>query len=213
MLARVAAVAPAVASSGCSVVGIRTTEEPSYQVVDHVGPVEIRRYGPRVAAETTVRGDELSARSEGFERLAGYIFGGNTARSSIAMTAPVAQSPAASGGGSAKIEMTAPVAQEKSGDAWQIRFFMPAGRTLESLPVPNDPAVVLHVVERQTVAVLRFTGNRDGEAVAERQRAMIAALADSQWKPAGEPFAWFYDPPWTIPWLRRNEAVVSVTAK
>ncbi|MGC8478240.1 MAG: SOUL family heme-binding protein, partial [Acetobacteraceae bacterium] len=79
---------------GCSVVGIRAaTPQPRYRVIGHLGPVELRQYGPRLAAETTVRGSEIEARSKGFRRLAGYIFGANTnaggAGSEIAMTAPV----------------------------------------------------------------------------------------------------------------------------
>lgn len=39
--------------------------------------VEIRHYGPRLAAETTVEASEERARNEGFRRLARYIFGAN----------------------------------------------------------------------------------------------------------------------------------------
>ena len=111
--------------SACSVFGIRTgTEEPHFVVVDHLGPVEIRRYDARVAAETTVDASEMAARSTGFRRLAGYIFGANAAKASIAMTAPVAQS-AASG---QRIAMTAPVDQVRdAGGGWVIRF-LPAER-------------------------------------------------------------------------------------
>ena len=82
---------------GCSCprvrwVGVRTVEEPPYAVVRDVGPVQIRSYGPRLAAEAVVGGDEIDARSKGFQLLAGYIFGGNRSRTTIAMTAPVAQS-------------------------------------------------------------------------------------------------------------------------
>jgi hypothetical protein len=74
--------------------------------------------------------DEVAARSDGFRRLARYIFGGNVSRQSIAMTAPVAQ----------QIAMTAPVAQMPAeGGAWAIRFFLPAVLTVETAPVPFDP--------------------------------------------------------------------------
>ncbi len=80
-------------AGGCSVFGIRTGEEPAYTVERRVGSAEIRSYGPGVAAETGVTAeagvaaDEMRARRTGFERLAGYIFGGNSAKQSIAMTA------------------------------------------------------------------------------------------------------------------------------
>ena len=67
--------------------------------------LEIRNYGPRIAAETTVFGDEDKALSDGFRRLAGYIFGGNHGSAKIAMTAPVARQ------SGQKIAMTAPVSK------------------------------------------------------------------------------------------------------
>lgn len=93
----------------CSAFGIRGgTEEPRHSTVERLGDVEIRRYAPRLAAETTVPGDAYAARGEGFRRLAGYIFGGNAGRRRIDMTAPVAQAGAQPG---ERIAMTAPVAQ------------------------------------------------------------------------------------------------------
>ncbi|RYY11478.1 MAG: heme-binding protein [Alphaproteobacteria bacterium] len=115
-------------SAGCSVFGVRNEQTPAYTVERTIGPdVEIRRYGPRLAAETAVSGSETAARSQGFQRLASYIFGGNTTKSSIDMTAPVAQTKT--------IDMTAPVAQSRTTDGrWRIRFFMPENYTLETLP-------------------------------------------------------------------------------
>ena len=190
--------------AACSVVGIRETQEPAFTVIGQAGPAELRQYGPRVAAETTVSADEIGARSAGFRRLAGYIFGGNTSKAQIAMTAPVAQA-------SETIAMTAPVAKAKVADgAWLVRFFMPAGSTLETLPTPSDPAVKLVPVPAETVATLRFTGSTSPDAVREQQAALLKALSGSVWTPTGTVTAWFYDPPWTLPFLRRNEAVVTV---
>ncbi len=199
------AVLSGVGVAACSVVGIREPEEPAFTVVGHAGLAELRQYGPRVAAETTVAADEIGARSAGFRRLAGYIFGGNTSKAKIAMTAPVAQA-------SETIAMTAPVATAKAADgAWVVRFFMPAGSTLDTLPTPNDPAVRLVPVPGETVAALRFTGSTAPGAVREQQDALLKALSGSGWTPTGTVAAWFYDPPWTLPFRRRNEAVVTVT--
>lgn len=190
----------------CSVVGIRSgTEEPAFSVVASFGEVEIRRYEPRIAAETEVAGEEEAARSEGFRRLAGYIFGANSRRDRIAMTAPVAQAPAGE-----RIAMTAPVAQSGGDGTWRIRFFMPASYTMETLPIPNEATVSLVAVSEETVAVLRFSGIPRARAVAERTAALLAALQGSPWMPAGQPQAAFYDPPWTIPVFRRNEVMVTV---
>jgi hypothetical protein len=186
-------------------VGIRSgTEEPKYQVVGQVGSVEIRQYAPRLAARVTVPGDEIAARSAGFRKLAGFIFGGNTAKTSISMTAPVAQS-------SAKIAMTAPVAQTPGpGGAWTIMFYMPAGYTAATLPKPNDPAISIVEVPGETDAVLRFSGIPGAKPVAQAKQVLLATLAGSAWVPAGDVFEWFYDPPWTLPFARRNEVGVAV---
>lgn len=210
MKSKIVAVAAALLTSACSTVGVRSgTEEPAFTEVARVGAVEIRTYGERIAAQTVVTGSSEAARNRGFQRLAGYIFGGNTARTSIAMTAPVAQ---AGDGRSQSIAMTAPVAQGAVGqDRWTIQFFMPSEYTMASLPVPRDPSVVLAVVPAETYAVLRFSGLGSARAVAEKEAELDAALTGSGWAAAGDPVVWFYDPPWTLPPLRRNEVAVRVT--
>lgn len=187
--------------------GIRSgTEEPAYRVVAHVATVEIRQYGPRIAAQTEVAGEQQEALRTGFQRLAGYIFGGNKARTSIAMTAPVVQAP-----GSETIAMTAPVTQTQDASGqWVVQFFMPAQYTLQTLPVPDDPTVKLVEVPSATVAVLRFSGFAGAETVRSEQAELLKLLDGSAWHPAGAPQTWYYDPPWTLPFLRRNEVLVPV---
>ena len=77
--------------------------------------------------------------------------------------------------------------------------------------MPRDPAVVLAVVPAETYAVLRFSGLGSARAVAEKEAELDAALSGSGWTSAGDPVVWFYDPPWTLPPLRRNEVAVRVT--
>lgn len=195
--------------SACSVVGVRSgTEQPRYDVVARLADgVEVRRYAPRLAAETTVDGTEYAARSTGFRRVAGYIFGGNSGRARIAMTAPVAVAPAGRG---ERIAMTAPVSQLRDADGrWTIRFFLPA--SLTDPPRPRDDSVVIVQVPAEIMAVQRFSGIPGAAAVARQIRVLQAAVAGSGWHAAGPPVAWFYDPPWTIPALRRNEVAVPVS--
>lgn len=198
--------------SGCSLVGIRSGyEQPAYEAVDRFDPgVEIRRYGPRLAAETTVEAADAEAgRNAAFRILAGYIFGANRAKGEIAMTSPVeVQS------GSRKIAMTSPVEAASAGSGrFTMRFFLPAQLTLATAPEPTDPRVRLLELPGQTLAALRFTGSRGGERVAAESGALLRALDGSAWQPAGEPFAFFYDPPWTLPFLRRNEVAVEVARR
>ena len=201
-------VAGQVAEAGGTIVGIRHgTEEPQFTVERRFGDVEIRRYGSRIAAETTIEANEESARSEGFRRLARYIFGGNKGSTKIAMTAPVAQEQGQ------KIAMTAPVAAQRCGTGqWVIRFFMPSNHSMDTLPTPNDERVRLVYVPGERMAVLRFSGVASPSAVAARTEELRKALRDNDIEVAGEPLTWFYDPPWTIPFRRRNEVAVSVAS-
>jgi len=198
----------ALALAGCSVFGIRSgTEEPSYRVLANVGPVEIRQYAPRLAASVTVQGDEIAARSTGFRRLARFIFGANTSNADISMTAPVAQS-------AAKIAMTAPVAQVQGpAGSWTITFFMPAKYTVANLPKPADAGIQITQVPGATYGVVRFSGIPSAAPVAAAQARLFGALAGSNWVPEGGVEDWFYDPPWTLPFARRNEVAVIVRPK
>jgi len=194
-------------------VGIRAgTEQPPYEVVGRVGDAEIRRYAPQIAAEAVVEGPVETARNEGFRRVAGYIFGDNTAKASVAMTAPVVQGREAAGG-SQSIAMTSPVVQQPAGgESWSIQFIMPSKYTLATLPQPNDPRVRLVEIPARTFAVVRFSGLGKADAVAQHEKALDAALAGSSWRAVGEPVTWYYDPPWTVPFLRRNEVARPVEA-
>lgn len=189
-----------------ALVGIRWgTEEPPHTTQRLSSSVEIRRYEQRIAAETTVAAGEEASRNEGFRRLASYIFGGNHRETEIAMTAPVTQQRGT------PIAMTAPVAQSaESTGQWTIRFFMPSRWTMDTLPTPDDERVRLTVVPPETVAVLTFTGDRGVKAVARRTEELRNTLRDSAFEAVGEPAAWFYDPPWTLPFRRRNEIAIAV---
>lgn len=182
------------------------TEEPKYTVTVKEGDFEVRDYPAMVAAEVTVSGDRGEASSEGFKLLAGYIFGGNTRKQSIAMTAPVVQSPSES----EKIAMTAPVLQTGQSGQWTVRFLMPSSYTLETLPKPNDDRVRLLPVPAARQAVVQFSGlAREGDILA--QTALLNTFVASQkLQMLGAPTLARYNPPWTPWFMRRNEIMVAV---
>lgn len=152
---------------------------------------------------------EWDARREGFRRLARYIFGANRAGRDIAMTAPVA---AAGRGG--RIAMTVPVASGASGAGHlAMRFFLPAALTAQSAPAPIDARVRIVTEPARRMAVLRWAGAIRPEATRAAEARLVARLARTSWQAEGEPESWFYDPPSTPFFLRRNEAVVAVTPR
>lgn len=190
-----------IGESALSLLGVRVgTEEPPHSVKKLADGVELRTYQTRIAAETTVTANEEGARSAGFRRLAAYIFGANHRDTRV-------DDP-----GSTQIAMTAPVAQSAGpGDDWIIRFYMPSKWAMGDLPSPDDDRVRLVNVPPQNLAVLRFSGNRDAHAVASHTEQLRNTLCAYGFDAIGETVAWFYDPPWTLSFLRRNEVAVPVS--
>ena len=180
-------------------------EEPAFKAVFREGAFEIRDYPALVVAEVTVSGDQMAAASRGFRLLAGYIFGGNKRRQSIAMTAPVAQAST-----SEKIAMTAPVTQTQREGEWIVRFTMPSAYSLATLPEPNDPEVHLRALPRARFAVLRFSGLARMDNVTAKTEELKKLAATHHQRTIGSPVLAQYDPPWT-PWLmRRNEVMITI---
>ncbi len=194
----------AIGSGGCKAVA--KIEEPAFTTQTHDGDFEIRHYGARVVARTQVEGDASSAGSEGFRRLAGYIFGKNHRKFEIAMTAPVGQQKGVS------IPMTAPVGQRREGTTWTVSFTMPAGATLPTLPEPDDTRVVLEELPPIDVAVVRFSGRWTDENVRERTDALRTWVASRGLRVTGDPEVNRYDPPWKPWFLRRNEIWLPIAA-
>jgi SOUL heme-binding protein len=182
------------------------TEEPAYTAIVDDGAFQVREYPALTVAETRVEGDRGRASGAGFRILAGYIFGGNTRRESIAMTAPVLQSPPSG----EKIAMTAPVSQTEVGDAWIVRFMMPSGYTLETLPKPDDPRVTLTVMPPARMAVVRFSGWANDREFQRKRAELEQWTAKRGLRTIGPASYAQYDDPWTAGPLRRNEVMLPV---
>ena len=193
------------------------TEEPKYIVNLKEDNVELRDYPAMVAAEVSVKGDRSEASSQGFQLLAGYIFGGNTKKQSIAMTAPVVQAAGAktesqsgSGSESEKIAMTAPVLQTGQSGSWTVRFLMPSSYTMETLPKPNDARVRLVPVPPARMAVVQFSGLAREDDIAAQTAVLNTFVTRRKLVALGTPALARYNPPWTPWFMRRNEIMVAV---
>ncbi len=186
-------------------------EEPAYTVGVREGSLEVRDYPALIAARVSVGGDRGAAVNTGFRLLAAYIFGGNTRRESIAMTAPVVQAPSADAKGRGEtIPMTAPVTQSGGPGGWEVSFLMPKGYTLASLPVPNDPRVHLVPLPPSRVAVARFSGLTGDDALRRQTADLEAFIARHHLRAVGPTSLSRYDPPWTPWFMRRNEIWIPV---
>ena len=213
------------------------TQQPRYAVERRVGDLEIRVYSACWVAETTVTDASWDeALREGFRRLARYIFGrnhpspfqpnrlgttdpvrpaaalrtddGNDSGYVIPMPVEVVARPPRPAD---KLAMTAPVNVATHEDrSYTIVFNLPFDRTLASLPAPDDERVRLERRPRRRVAVLRYRGGRSGPRVAEKFAELLRRVRAERLPYRGSPEYAGYDPPSTLPFLRRNEVWVEL---
>jgi hypothetical protein len=185
-------------------------EEPKFSLIEKSDDFELRLYKPMIVAETYVDGSLSEASSAGFRLIAGYIFGGNKSRQGfsperIAMTAPVTFEPS-----SQKLAMTAPVVVERKETRWRVHFVMPAGYTLDSLPIPNDSRVSLREIAEQRTAVIVFSGFAGEDKVKDKTAALFDWIRPRGLDATSSPQLARYNPPWTLPFLRRNEILIDI---
>ena len=191
------------------------TEEPKYTLLEKSEPFELRSYAPLIVAEVKVEGDLDAASNQGFRLIAAYIFGKNQVAEKISMTAPVGIEPTEPNQ-SAKIAMTAPVsiegnkANEGASGQWTVSFVMPSEYTLASLPKPLNSQVKIREVPAEKRAVITFSGFYNEEKVQEKTQALRDWMKSKNLRPASEPQFARYNPPWTLPFMRRNEVMIQV---
>lgn len=201
----------AIAALGAVLAGplMSRVEQPKYHVIETAGRLQIRDYPPMVVAEVALPGPREAALEQGFKLIAGYIFGKNSTASKVAMTAPVIQQ-AEAGRSGEKIAMTAPVVQQADGALWRVRFVMPAGDTIASLPKPDDARVKLLALPVRRFAVIRFSGLAGSRSLRKHTAQLRAFVRAQHLQPVGAPMDAYYNPPWTLPFLRRNEVMLEV---
>lgn len=179
-------------------------ETPNYQIVKSQDAIEIRQYEPMIIAEVQMSDKREDAIGDGFRLLADYIFGNNIANQDIAMTAPVQQQE------STKIAMTAPVQQQSAGDDWQVSFVMPSEYTMDTLPKPVNERVVLKEIPAKTFAAITFSGTNSDENVKAHEKILLEYVEANNLSVISTPKYAFYNPPWTLPPMRRNEVMIEI---
>lgn len=167
-------------------------DEPKYKVIENYKPVEIRQYQGFLIAEIETSGPRSEAISDGFKKLATYIFKENDAQE--------------------KMSMTAPVFQKKSEDAnsWKTSFVMPQKYTMQTLPLPHDKSIKIQEILPKKFAVIRFSGNATEESIQKNLTQLNSFLSTQRIQATGNHLYAFYNPPWTLPFLRRNEIMIEI---
>jgi len=184
------------------------TEEPKYTVLEKEPPFEVRSYAPMIVAEVQVNGDLDDASSQGFRLIAAYIFGQNQVNQKIAMTAPVTVEDQVVK--SAKIAMTVPVGIEPNAGKWTVSFVMPSEYTMDTIPKPINPLVQLRQIPAVKKAVIRFSGFYNQQKVDEKTLELEQWIKSRNLQSAGAPNFARYNPPWSLPFMRRNEVMINL---
>ena len=169
-------------------------EEPEYSIVKKTDVYEVRQYKKRTVAEVTY-GEEDS----GFRVLFDYISGANKGSKEVEMTIPVTQSK--------EIDMTVPVTQSMTDGKMSMRFFLPMQYSKQNAPEPNDERVRIIDLPAEYFAVISYSGFASDGNFEEHYTELKAALDKDGMVIKGPPIKATYNSPFTLPFLRRNEAM------
>lgn len=181
-------------------------KEPAFVVERSADGYEVRRYEPYLVAEAEVPSGTEDPLGAGFSMLFKYIGGANQGSRKIDMTAPVLKE----GPEPEKIPMTKPVLRRQEQGMTGVAFVLPPGYTLETVPPPNNPSIRIREIPTRRLAVLRFSGYATNPVVEEKRERLAALLARDGLRPAGGFVEAYYNPPWTPPFMRRNEVMVEI---
>ena len=181
-------------------------EEPAFDLIDKSASFEIRQYRAQLIAETIVEGEMRTASNRGFRVLASFIFGSNRIKESgtdkaekISMTAPVTVEP-----------QTGSMAAAEEANRWRIQFTMPSKYSITNLPQPLSPAIHIREVPAKRYAVVTFSGLSGAEKIRQKTLELLNWMQTKQLQAVGQPQLARYDPPWILPFFRRNEILVEI---
>lgn len=167
----------------------KTTTQ-AYKVIRKEKDFEIRFY-PVVTMATITSSAKTYKElgSSGFRRLAGYIFGGNSSKQ--------------------KISMTAPVHMDINDSASSMSFVMPAEYHKDNLPKPNDSEVKIENSTAEYVAAIKFGGFASSEKIKKYTELLDDLLKKNNLPNYGNFRFLGYNPPYQL-FGRRNEIIVTL---
>ena len=172
-----------------STMSTEQTEQHKYLVLKTYDNFEVRKYEPAVFSSVKLgKMNYRESSGRGFGILAGYIFGGNAKKESIAMTSPVTM---------------------ELGETTTMKFMVPKGYDMNSLPRPNDNSITFEEQGEKIIAAIRFDGWANNEKIAEYTELLKKALQKEGLKHTNTFSYLGYNPPYEVI-NRRNEIVVEL---
>ena len=163
------------------------TESP-YKVVYQTDTYEIRYYEERLIVET-----QYSNQNNGFQKLFKYISGNNKQ--------------------SQKIEMTTPVNVTEIENQFVMQFYLPKRFQQNEIPLPSDKSLKISTIEPGYFAVFRYSGFASDKNFQKHREILKSELNADDINVLGPAIKATYDGPFTLPNLRRNEAIFLVDWK
>ena len=161
-----------------------------YKVLKKEGEFELRHYD-RMVLVTASMSQGMDNQRGSFYKLFGYISGENSDAKKIPMTAPVFMDQA-----NKKTET--------------MSFVLPDDYTMDMAPDPQDETVKLEEVTDYTVAVITFSGLLKQVNITKHQVLLEEWIMHNGFEKTGSIKAAGYNPPFTIPAMRRNEVLIPV---
>ena len=181
-----------VAFLGWTLVSRTAYESAEYSVIEKDGSFEIRQY-PDLMLVTTKTESDLQGNDGSFMRLFGYISGANEKEQKVSMTTPVFME---SG-------------EEATG---QMGFVIPKQVASSGAPQPSAADVKIRKREGGRFAVIRFSGRLDSKSAEKQEAKLREWIAEKRLECEDEAEQAGYDPPFTPPFLRRNEVLIRLNA-
>ena len=192
---------------GAAMIGpiMSNVEVPAYKILKKEQNIEIRQYPPLIIAEVKTAGSRQASISDGFRILADFIFGNNEGEKRLSINGPITQQEGI------KIAMTAPVQQEKTDAEWATSFIMPSKFSIDTIPNPIDDRIKIIQIPSKRYAVITFSGRSTEENLTKHTNELEKYMNGSSYSKVGNAKYAFYNPPWTLPFLRRNEVQFELT--
>ena len=81
---------------------------------------------------------------------------------------------------------------------------------MQTLPKPNNPDVSLKEIAEKRFAVIRFSGLAKSKRLEKQARELEAFIQSQNLQVVSKPTYAFFNPPWTLPFLRRNEVMIEI---
>ena len=111
---------------------------------------------------------------------------------------------------STKIDMTIPVTQSNNGNETVMQFYLPSQLDKSNIPIPKDDNVEILNLEPGYFAVIRYSGRSSDKNFYKHSDILKKQLIKDNISPIGSPIKATFNGPFTLPFLRRNEAMYIV---